>query len=83
MQWYNGHRPHTSLDGRTPDEVYFNLRPANRQPRFEPRARWPRGSPCARPRVLVKGAPGDCPELTVRFHANRKHLPIVILRRAG
>ena len=45
--WFNRHRPHTMLCGRTPDEVYYNLRPAHRAPRFEPRPYWPRGSPCA------------------------------------
>jgi putative transposase len=25
VSFYNQHRPHSSLDGRTPDEVYFNL----------------------------------------------------------
>ena len=34
--WYNEHRPHTWLDGRTPNEVYFGRRPANRRPRIEP-----------------------------------------------
>jgi len=34
--WYNSHRPHMTLAGSTPDEVYFRLRPLNRQPRFEP-----------------------------------------------
>jgi hypothetical protein len=33
--WYNQHRPHTTLRGRTPDEVYCQQRPANRIPRFE------------------------------------------------
>ena len=56
--WYNQHRPHTTLGGRTPDEVYFHQRPANRSPRFEPRALWPRPAPCALPQVLVKGQPG-------------------------
>ena len=51
--WYNGSRPHMSLGGRTPNEVYHSLRPANRRPRFEPRPGWPRGSPCAVPQVLV------------------------------
>jgi putative transposase len=33
--WYNAHRPHTTLLGKTPDEVYFRLFPANRKPRIE------------------------------------------------
>jgi transposase InsO family protein len=56
--WYNAHRPHASLAGRTPDEVYHRKRAANHQPRFEPRPRWPRASGCAKPVMLVKGAPG-------------------------
>jgi len=81
--WYNEHRPHTALGGATPNEVYFNHRPTNRTPRFEPRARWPRGSPCARPQVLVKGRPGVRVELDVTFHGGRKHLPVVTLRRVA
>ncbi len=83
LTWYNEHRPHTSLDGRTPNEVYFRRRPANRAPRWEPRCKWPRGSPCARPQTLVKGKPGMQVELEVDFHAGRKHLPIVQVRRAA
>src|SRR5260221_9232047 len=48
-EWYNRFRPHTTLGGRTPDEAYYHHFPANRRPRYEPRARWPRGSPCAKP----------------------------------
>ena len=82
-QWYNASWPHTSLQGRTPDEVYHRLVPACRRPRYEPRARWPRGSPCARPHALVKGRPGARLELEVRFHAGRRHLPVVSLRRVA
>ncbi|HUT32156.1 MAG TPA: hypothetical protein VNE39_01640 [Planctomycetota bacterium] len=81
--WYNAHRPHMSLDGRTPDEVYDDLCPANRQPRFEPRARWPRRSPCATPVTLVKGQPGVRLRMEVEFLAGRKHLPVVHLKRAA
>jgi len=81
--WYNTHRPHTFLNGATPDERYFGRRPANRAPRFEPPARWPRGSPCATPQTLVKGWPGARLELVLTFEGGQKHLPVVALRRVA
>jgi transposase InsO family protein len=36
--WYDRHRPHQGLGGRTPDEVYFGRVPANERPHHEPRA---------------------------------------------
>jgi putative transposase len=81
--WFNQERPHTSLDGATPDEAYFARPPACRRPRFEPRASWPRGSPCARPSTLVKGQPGVHLSFTVEFVAGRRHLPRVTLTRAA
>ncbi len=83
QSWYNTHRPHTSLKGATPDEVYFGQRPANRRPRFEPRLGWPRASPCASPRTLVKGKPGVRLEMAVEFLGKRKHLPRVKLTRVA
>jgi hypothetical protein len=83
VAWYNEHRPHTALRGATPNERYFGLRPANQAPRFEPRTRWPRGSPCARPQVLVKSKPGVRLELAVTFRAGHRHLPVVTLRRVA
>jgi transposase InsO family protein len=81
--WYNEHRPHTFLGGRTPNEVYFHRRPANRAPRFEPRSRWPRASPCAQPQTLIRGKPGVRIELAVTFESGQKHLPIIALRRVA
>jgi putative transposase len=81
--WYNEHRPHTTLGARTPDEVYFQKRPANQSPRFEPRALWPRSAPCALPQVLVKGQPGARIELEVSYQHSRKHLPVATVRRAA
>ena len=81
--WYNEHRPHRWLGGKTPNEVYFKRRAACHTPRWEPRARWPRGSPCARPVTLIKGQPGVVLALEVRYHAGRKHLPIVYVKRAA
>jgi len=83
LDWYNEHRPHNGLGGRTPNEVHFRRRASHRQPRFEPRPRWPRGSPCATPWALVKGKPGAIVALDVDFFAGRKHLPVVRLRRVA
>ncbi|MDP7533656.1 MAG: integrase core domain-containing protein [SAR202 cluster bacterium] len=83
IDWYNEHRPHTTLDGQTPNEVYFGQRPAHRRPRIEPRKRWPRASRCARPQTLVAGKPGDRFTIDVGYHRGRKYLPIVSLKRAA
>jgi putative transposase len=83
VTWYNEHRPHTTLGGRTPNEVYFGRRPAMRSPRIEPRKHWPRGARCARPQTLVAGHPGDRFTVDIEYHRGRKHLPIVTLQRAA
>jgi transposase InsO family protein len=82
-QWYNSERPHMTLKGATPDEIYLSRRPACRQPRFEPRPDWPRGSPCAKPVVLVKGQPGVRLRLTLDFVGHRRHLPCLTITRAA
>lgn len=82
-EWYNEHRPHVTLGGKTPNEVYERRFPANRKPRIEPRPRWPRGSPCANPWALVGGKPGQQFDTTVSFHKKRRHLPVVTLKRAA
>lgn len=82
-QWYNDSRPHTTLAGATPDEVYFGHRPACRLPRFEPRPGWPRASPCALPIVLVKGQAGTRLQMLVEFASHRRHLPCVTVSRVA
>ena len=83
VDWFNQHRPHMTLAGCTPNEIYFGRKPANRSPRVEPRKRWPRRSRCASPQTLIAGSPGDEVALTVAFEHDRRHLPIVTLRRAA
>jgi transposase InsO family protein len=83
FSWCNGHRPHAALAGRTPNDLYLRLRPANQRPRLEPRKRWPRRSPCAGPRTLIAGQPGDRFTLQVDFHSGARHLPIVSSKRAA
>jgi hypothetical protein len=83
IDWYNEYRPHDTLGGRTPNEVHFSRSAANEQPRFEPRPHWPRGSPCAKPQVNVKGEPGDPIILEIDCLENRPHLPIIRARHAA
>jgi len=83
VDWYNEHRPHDTLGGKTPNEVYFSRPAANEQPRFEPRKRWPHGSPCAKPQVGVDGEPGDPVILEIDCHKGRRHLPIIRARQAA
>ena len=83
IRWYNEHRPHETLGGKTPNEVFFSREAANQKSRLEPRERWPRGSPCARPQVAVYGDPGDPIVLEIDCLDGRRHFPIIHARRAG
>jgi transposase InsO family protein len=83
IDWYNQHRPHSGLQGRTPCEVYKGKHPANQQPRFEPRSRWPRGSPCAAPLAKIDGRAGSKLVLVVGYFEGRKHLPVIELKRVA
>jgi putative transposase len=81
--WYNEHRPHMALVGRTPSEVYIGTRPANAKPRFEPRPNWPSRSPCASPQTSIKATCSTQLQLVVGYLGGRKHLPVVELRQAA
>ena len=71
------------MDGKTPNEVHFARPAGNEQPRFEPRQNWPRGSPCAKPQVAVDGNPGDALVVEIDCLENRRHLPVIRVRRAA
>jgi putative transposase len=83
IDWYNEHRPHSALGGRTPQELYRALPPANQAARFEPRPRWPRKSRCASPAAPIKGRRGSRLKLVVDHIDGRAHLPVVELKRAA
>jgi len=83
VAWYNEHRPHGALGGRTPMEVYRALPPANEAARFEPRRHWPRKSRCASPAAQIKGRRGSRLKLVVGHLDGRAHLPVVELKRAA
>jgi hypothetical protein len=81
--WYNEFRPHSGQKGKTPQEVYESLVPANAKPRFEPRSRWPRGSPCASPQRKVLGRKGAKLVLVIGLFEGRRHLPVIELKRVA
>jgi len=83
LDWYNEFRPHMSLRGKTPNEVYFNRIPANERPRFEPRTKFPRDSLCAAPYTAIRGRRGQILELVLRYFADRKCLPLVELKKSA
>ena len=83
IAWYNEHRPHMTLDGKTPNEVYFSRLAANAQPRHELRECWPRGAPCAKPQVDIDGEPGDPIVLEIDCLEGRCHLPVLGTRLAA
>ena len=75
-EWYNRHRPHQGLGGRTPAEVRDGMHPAE-PVRLEPRARYPIAAEdveCRRVRRLP---------LRVEPLRGRGHLPVVDLRDAA
>lgn len=81
--WFNEHRPHEALPGRTPLEVYRGLSPANQAPRFEPRARWPKKARCAAPNAPMMGPPGTRLTIDASRLERRAHLPIISIRRTA
>ncbi|MCZ6689538.1 MAG: DDE-type integrase/transposase/recombinase [Planctomycetota bacterium] len=83
VRWYNSHRPHRTLQVRTPEEIYRGLPPACHQPRLELRPRWPHNSKCASPQAPVDDRQWGTIHFGVTFLGGRRHLPVVSLRRAA
>jgi putative transposase len=81
--WYNQHRPHQALGGRTPWEVYAGVQSANAEPRFESRTNWPTDGPCASPQTAILGKRGTKLALVVSYLEGKPHLPVVELREAA
>jgi len=81
FEWYNSHRPHMSLNGKTPNEVYFNRRAANAKPRIETRPLAKHSTPCAKPQMCVAGRAGAKVKVLLEFLEGRRHLPIIKVER--
>ena len=81
--WYNECWPHAMLQGKTPNEDHFSLRPATRRLRIEPRERWPRSAPCVKPLTLIVDPPGNRFVVQIKFHDNKRHLPKLAMKPAA
>jgi len=79
--WYNEVRPHASMGGATPDEIFHRRRPANRRRRFEPRARYPARGACAAPWVRARAKIGARLEVVATPFRGARHLAQVEIRR--
>jgi len=80
--WFNNFRPHQGLNGRTPNEVRYELTPVKELPRFETRKKYPLKRFCTGPKIKVRGSPGVRLELLISYHNNNKNLPILELKEA-
>ena len=85
VRWYNEARPHRSLGGATPCEIFDGAKPANRLARVEPRARYPIESRCAAPAARVRGRRAVKLELVAGgFDGGDAALvPVIALRNAA
>lgn len=76
VEWYDRHRPHQGLGGRTPREVRRDEEAARERARVEPRARFPlaRGDPRQTQRRVTRLV------LDAPLVRGRAHLPIIDVR---
>jgi putative transposase len=81
FSWYNEYRPHMTLSGKTPNEVYYNRRAANSKPRIETRPLAKHQTPCASPRMCIAGRAGAKVKVRLDFLEGRLHLPIIKVER--
>jgi len=79
--WYNEVRPHSSIGGATPDDVFHRRRPANRRRRFEPRARYPAKGACAAPWAPARAKIGARLDLVATSFQGARHLAQIEIRR--
>ena len=81
--WFNEHRPHAALDGRTPKEMLEGAAPPRQRARIEPRARMPlRATEGVGPPRAPRPLRGRL-ELVVGYLGGRPELPVVDLREAA
>lgn len=81
-RWYNEHRPHRTIKGKTPNEVHDGRSPASERPCIETRDTPTEKSAAT---IAVSGANPKVAglRLIVTHFEGRKHLPVIELARAA
>jgi transposase InsO family protein len=80
--WYNEHRPHQWLKGKTPNEVYDGRFPARDGPRLEPRRKYPlKARNGSQTSTLVQRATDL--QVVVTYLDDRRHLPVISLKQVA
>ncbi|MDR2439672.1 MAG: hypothetical protein LBE12_09940 [Planctomycetaceae bacterium] len=77
FDWYNEYRPHTTLNGKTPNEVYYHRHAANAKPRIETRPKVKHSTLCAKPRMCIADKIGTKIKLRLEFLEGQLYLPLI------
>jgi hypothetical protein len=80
--WYNEHRPHQFLNGRTPNEVYESRFPARDSPRLEPRPKYPLNAYDGNNASTLAQRATEL-QVVVAHLDERRHLPIISIKQAA
>ncbi|MDR0704264.1 MAG: hypothetical protein LBF88_04675 [Planctomycetaceae bacterium] len=70
-----------TLNGKTPNEVYYHCYAANAKPRIETRPKVKHSTPCAKPRMCIAGKAGTKIKLRFEFLEGWFYLPIIRVDR--
>ncbi|MDR2756406.1 MAG: hypothetical protein LBC20_11925 [Planctomycetaceae bacterium] len=70
-----------TLNGKTPNEVYYHRHAANAKPRIETRPKVKYSTPCAKPRMCIASKAGTKIKLHLELLEGRLYLPIIRVER--
>jgi hypothetical protein len=80
--WYNEHRPHQYLNGRTPNEVYESRFPARDGPRLDTSSKYPLNARDGNHTSTLSQRAANL-QIVVTHLDDRRHLPIVSIELAA
>jgi hypothetical protein len=70
-----------TLNGKTPNEVYYHRHAANAKPRIATRSKAKHSTPCAKPSMCIADKSETKIKLHLEFLEGRLYLPIIRVER--